>query len=216
MDADAARAVIEPAFDEDARQRCMSGDFTPALSAEDIAAARAMSRAKPSLRSRTASSRRGMHATRRDLDGPRRRVLRSGQRLGRATIQAHLQWGVKRAVGVELSAERSAQARRAGSASNRTDSWTICQKIGPRVRKPAGGFVSRGDSRVPVLRLLGLELRHPGARGARETRGEPATDRHHRAPRPQAGLRPAWLTLKRATRVGQTGRGGVLRAMCTR
>ena len=43
MDADAARAVIEPAFDEDSRQRCMSGDFTPALSAEDIAAARAMS-----------------------------------------------------------------------------------------------------------------------------------------------------------------------------
>ena len=113
MDADAARAVIEPAFDEDSRQRCMSGDFTPALSAEDIAAARAMSPGQT-----------GFALTYGELTyegctrlgeilamGPDDVFYDLGSGLGRATIQAHLQWGVKRAVGVERRAPGCQNAR---------------------------------------------------------------------------------------------------------
>ena len=90
----------------------MSGDFTPALSAEDIAAARAMSPGQTEF-ALTYGELTYEGCTRLGeilAMGPDDVFYDLGSGLGRATIQAHLQWGVKRAVGVELSAERSAPA----------------------------------------------------------------------------------------------------------
>ena len=115
MDADTARAIIDPAFDADSRQRCMSGDFTPALSPEDIAQAKAMSPTQSDFALTYGElTYEGCTRLGELLGlGPTDVFYDLGSGLGRATIQAHLQWGVRRAVGVELSAERSGLAQMA-------------------------------------------------------------------------------------------------------
>ena len=206
MDADAARAVIEPAFDEDARQRCMSGDFTPALSAEDIAAARAMSPGQTEF-ALTYGELTYEGCTRLGeilAMGPDDVFYDLGSGLGRATIQAHLQWGVKRAVGVELSAERSAQARRAverleqnGQLDHSRRLDLVCANLLEGSYREATAVYlccCCWDSSFVAQALEVLEKR---AVNLRQIVTIEPLDR-------KFGLRPAWLTLKQETRVGQT------------
>lgn len=206
MDADAARAVIEPAFDEDSRQRCMSGDFTPALSAEDIAAARAMSPGQTEF-ALTYGELTYEGCTRLGeilAMGPDDVFYDLGSGLGRATIQAHLQWGVKRAVGVELSAERSAQARRAVERLEQNGQLDHSR----RLDLVCANLLDGGYQEATAVYLCcccwdstfvaqALEVLEKRAVNLRQIVTIEPLDR-------KFGLRPAWLTLKLETRVGQT------------
>lgn len=115
LSADEARRAIEPAYDASDAQRLRSGDFTEPLSDADVRASLALS---PS-QTRFALTYGELTYEGATALGEILRLGRSdvfydlGSGLGRAVLQAHAQWGVGVAVGVELSPERHRKAQRA-------------------------------------------------------------------------------------------------------
>ena len=206
MDADTVRAIIEPAFDADSRQRCMSGDFTPALSPEDIAQAKAMSPTQSDFALTYGElTYEGCTRLGELLGlGPEDVFYDLGSGLGRATIQAHLQWGVRRSVGVELSAERSGLAQMAkdrleqnGQLDDSRPLDLVCGNLlkgGYREATAVYLCCCCWDTDFVSQALAVLEER---AVNLKQIVTIEPLDR-------KFGLRPKWLTLKHATRVGQT------------
>ena len=112
-------ALIEPGYDPVDAQRCLAGDFTPALSDEDVRRSLQLSATQSSFAmtygeiTHEGATELGRLLREHGDVGARDVFYDLGSGLGRAVLQAHLQWGVARAVGVELSRERHAKAERA-------------------------------------------------------------------------------------------------------
>eukprot|EP00873_Tetraselmis_striata_P028752 jgi/Tetstr1/449016/TSEL_036241.t1 len=201
-----ARSLLEAAYEEADRVKIGVGDFTASLPDEDRQRMSALSASQGAFAWTYGELTYEGASQLQDLIGvgPEDVFYDLGSGLGRLVLQAHLDWGVARAVGVELSAERHNKgvlaAQRLASQHALDPARRISLINGNLLTADVSDATCvylactcwDSDFMTQVLRVLEA--------GAPRLRWLVCTESLER----KFGLQPAWLQLDRCERVSQT------------